>query len=121
MSNYRWPPQKRLKLLLVERGLTSTWLSETTGVSLVTITGVLSGRVRPTPRVRALIADALGEPAGTLFEHVDDPTAEEVSAVLVEPWETMPALDDETVDRLRRLLFPQHARVVAGGRADASA
>lgn len=110
MPTHRWPPQKRLKLLLVERDLTSTWLSEATGVSLVTITGVLSGRARPTPRVRALIGAALGAPPGTLFENVDDPTEAEEEESGPALWETMPPLDDETIDRLRRLLFPQHAR-----------
>lgn len=77
MPNHPWPPQRRLKIHLYEHGLTSTWLAETTGLSLVTTSGVISGRLRPTPRVRARIDAALGVPPGFLFENISDPTEEE--------------------------------------------
>ena len=66
----------------------------------------------------ALIADALGRPAGLLFTNIDDPTDDELAeATQPEPWETMPVLDEETLERLRRLLFPQHARAGTHGTA----
>jgi transcriptional regulator with XRE-family HTH domain len=79
MPQYRWPPQMRLKLHLVERGITTKWLAETVGLSVVTTTGILTGRVRPTPRSRALIAEALGMPAAWLFVGVEDPTEGELA------------------------------------------
>lgn len=116
MPKYRWPPQMRLKLYMVERGVTTTWLAETVGLSVVTTTGILTGRVRPTPRTRALIAETLGEPAGSLFTNVEDPTDDELAdAAEPERWGAMPPIDAETRERLWQLLFPRPA-VGAGGR-----
>ena len=49
MPQYRWPPQKRLRLHLIERDPTTPMLAEMTGLSHVTLSGIISGRVRPTP------------------------------------------------------------------------
>lgn len=116
MPKYRWdrPPQMRLRLYLVENDITQTWLAEATGLTATTVAGIMSGRVRATRRTRALIAQALGQPSGSLFEHIDDPTDDElVEAADAELWRTMPPIDDATLDCLRRLLFPQHARQTA--------
>src|SRR3954468_23916601 len=94
MPQYRWPPQRRLKLHMVERGLTSTWLAEQTGLSMVTLSGIITGRVRATPHTRSLIADALGVPSGELFADIEDTTDVELA-------------DARAVDALRRLLADQ--------------
>ena len=56
-----------------------------------------------------MIARTLDVPAGSLFTDIQDPTeAKLAEATGTEPWETV-VLDHETVEKLRRLLFPQHA------------
>jgi transcriptional regulator with XRE-family HTH domain len=106
-KNFRWPPQRRLKLYLVEHDIRHAWLAKETNVAAPTLGGVVSGRVRPTPRVRALIAQALGQTSGALFTDIEDPTDEELAeAEKAEQWRSTPRLDDATVEALRRLLFP---------------
>jgi transcriptional regulator with XRE-family HTH domain len=81
VAEYRWPRQLKLKLYLVEHGVTSRSLSKATGLSMGTITGVLSGRVRSTPHVRGLIAESLGVPALAVFANVTDPSEQELAEV----------------------------------------
>jgi transcriptional regulator with XRE-family HTH domain len=100
----RWPPQRAVKHALIDIGQTNVWLSEQTGISTVTIGGIVSGRVRATPTSRRLIAEALRRPVGELFTNIDDPAPDE--DVGPDVWQTVPDFDDETLDRLRRLLFP---------------
>lgn len=109
MPPYRWPRQLRLKLYMVEHEWTTQALAEAIGVSAVTTSGVLSGRCRPTPRLRGLISEALGEPAESLFTDIDD------SGEMIEPYEprlgkTAPPPDAETLEKVRQLLFPRPAR-----------
>lgn len=103
MSKYRWPPQKRLGLYLTEHDIQRQWLAEQTGLSQVTVSGIVTGRIRPTPRARRLIARALGRPSGRLFVQIEDPTDAELA-------EAQPGimLDDEIIEQLRHLLFPSH-------------
>jgi transcriptional regulator with XRE-family HTH domain len=102
---YRWPPQKRLKLYMVEHDVTRAWLAKQCGLAPVSLSGVLTGRVRPSPRIRASITGVLGQPPGWLFDYIEDPTAEELEQAAL--WRTT-QLDDATIDQLRRLLFPGH-------------
>ena len=50
MPKYRWPPQKRLELYLAEHDIQRGVAREQTGLSPVTVSGIVTGRVRPSPR-----------------------------------------------------------------------
>jgi hypothetical protein len=108
-----WPPQPRIRRALNDDGHTAKWLSEQTRISTVTVSGIITGRVRATERSRDLISIALRRPQDELFEDLpDEPETvdDDLDAFVPARWETLPPFDDETIDRLRRLLFPQHAR-----------
>jgi hypothetical protein len=94
----------KLKLYLVEHDIPQTQLSTQTGLSTFTLNGVVTGRIRPTQRVRQTIAQALGLSSGALFFGIEDPTEDELAEV--ERQGSMPVIDDQTIEKLRQLLFP---------------
>jgi transcriptional regulator with XRE-family HTH domain len=64
---HRWPPQHKLKIAVILDGRTSAEIAAAAGLSQVTMSGVVTGRLRATPNVRARLAQALGKPEHDLF------------------------------------------------------
>jgi hypothetical protein len=68
---YRWPRQPRLKFACLEDGRQFQEICKAAGLSSTIGSGVITGRCRATPNVRARFAAALGRPEEELFD-LDD-------------------------------------------------
>ena len=65
---YRWPRQPRLRFALWEDGRPIKDICQAAGLSQVTTSGVVTGRLRATENVRRRLAAALGRDESELFD-----------------------------------------------------
>lgn len=63
-----YPTHTKIGRMMADRGLTATAVSQGTGIYTRTMTEILSGRMRPSPRALAGLTTFLGVPAEAILE-----------------------------------------------------